>query len=392
MNRQLAPSPRPAMRFRTPGLFRWSCLALVSLASTQALAQSAPSVIVDASAIAQSYTTDDGTVTQTTVPLRASFQLARNVQMNVRTAFATAEGDDLEAISGVTDTQFGARLSGSIGKGIVDLSMTASLPTGQTALSIEQLVTASTLSLDDYAFATPSFGRGTVLAPGASVAFPISETAAVGLGAVYSIASGYTLVAFDGVDYMPGNELLLTAGLDAALGRSGLVTVEGSYVSYGEDSYREATYSPGGNLGGAVRLALGTGTVRTRWLASVRRVTEGTFTVPSARFQATVPYTRPTQSTLAVGVDWVRPGFDLGLTGGIRTYGSDDSETTSETAPVSALADQQVLLDVGLAPSLRLSPTARLRGAVTYTLAVGDEAEDAPLSGTRASVGLRMGF
>ena len=98
------------------------------------------------------------------------------------------------------------------------------------------------------------------------------------------------------------------------------------------------------------------------------------------------------QSTRAVGVAGVRPGFDLGLTGGIRTYGSDESETTSETAPVSALADQQVLLDVGLAPSLRLSPTARLRGAITYTLAVGDEAEDAPLSGTRASVGLRMGF
>ncbi|GAB5536909.1 MAG: hypothetical protein Rubg2KO_31580 [Rubricoccaceae bacterium] len=369
---------------------RGLCL-LVLFASPLATAQTAPPVIVDVSAIGQSYTTDDGTITQVTVPLRASFQIARNVSMNVRTAFATASGDGLEPLSGLTDTQVGTRFSGTVGKGIVDVSLSASLPTGQTALSLDQLATASTLSLDDYAFATPSFGRGAVLAPGISVALPVSQTAAVGMGAVYSISSEYTLVQSDEAAYMPGNELLLTAGLDATLGRIGLVTVEGSYVQYGDDSYREATYSPGGALGGTVRLALGTGPIRTRLLASARRVTDGTLSVPSTRFQATIPYTRPTQNTLALGVDVVQPGFDVGLTGGFRTYASE-AEPQSDTAPVAALANEQVLLDIGIAPSFRLSSTARLRGAVTYTRAVGEEAEDAPFSGMRASAGLRIGL
>ncbi|MEO0560160.1 MAG: hypothetical protein AAF170_18485 [Bacteroidota bacterium] len=368
------------------------CLAaFVVVASPLARAQAAPSVIVDASAIGQSYTTADGTVNQMTLPLRASVQLTPTVVMNLRTAVAAAGGDDLQTLGGLTDTQIGARLSRSVGAGIVDMSLSASLPTGQTALSLRELVTASTLSLDDYAFATPSFGRGTVLAPGISAALPVSETAAVGMGAVYSIASSYTLVQADTALYRPGNELLITAGLDAALGRIGLVTVEGSYVQYGDDRYREATFSPGGTLGGTIRLALGTGTVRTRLLASARRITDGTLDVPSARFQAIVPYTRPTQNTLLLGVDVVQPSFDIGLTGGFRTYASE-GEPQSDTAPVAALANEQVLLDVSIAPSLRLGATAQLRGTLTYTRAVGEEAEDAPFSGTRASVGLRVGF
>jgi hypothetical protein len=273
----------------------------------------------------------------------------------------------------------------------MDVSLGASLPTGKTGLSPLQLATASTLSLDDYAFATPSFGRGLVLSPGVSIALPLSETAAFGMGTVYSIASEYTLVESDDAQYAPGNELLLTAGIDATLGRTSMMTVEGSYVVYGDDAYREATYSPGGTLGGAVRLSIGGGTLRTRMLASVRRVSDGRFAVPRALFRADVPYTRPTQGTLALSVDVVRPAFDVGLTGGLRTYASD-AESPSGTAPVSALADQQVLLDVGIAPSLRLSPTARLRGALTTTRAIGREAEDAPFSGVRASMGLRVGF
>jgi len=379
------------MRLSLNALRASALLYVFGFASPWALAQTTPSVIVDASSIGQSYTTQDGTVNQVTIPLRASFTLFRNVEMNIRTAYAAANGDGLEPLSGLTDTQVGARFSGAVGKGIVDVSLSASLPTGQTALSLEQLATASTLSLDDYAFATSSFGRGTVLAPGISVALPISETTAVGIGAVYSISSEYTLIQFDSVPYVPGNELLLTAGVDAAMGRIGLVTVEGSYVQYGDDTYREATYSPGGTLGGMVRLALGTGTVRTRLLASARRVTDGTLSVPSTSFQATVPYTRPTQNTLALSVDVVHTGFTLALNGGFRTYASD-APPQNDTAPVSVLADEQVLLDIGIAPSLRLSSTARLRGALTYTRAVGEDAEDAPLSGTRASIGLRVGF
>ena len=366
--------------------------SLLGLASPLASAQRAPLVLLDASAIAQSYTTGDGTVAQVTLPLAASVRISKAIEVAYRTAFATASGDDLEMVSGLTDTQIGARFSQPIGGGIVDLSLTASLPTGQTALTLTELATASTLSLDDYAFATPSFGRGTVLLPGVSVALPLSETAAVGVGAVYSIASDYTLVALDPASYGPGNEMLLTAGLDAALGRAGLVSIEGSYTRYGDDTYREATYSPGSKLGGAVRLSLGTGTLRTRMLASVRRVTNGTFRVPEAALRVNVPYTRPTQGVLAFGIDSVQPRFDVSLTGRLRYYGSEDSESTSETAPIAALADQQVLLDAGIASSLRLSPTLRLRGGFTTTRAIGEDAEELPFSGTRVRVGLRVGF
>lgn len=365
-------------------------LGLLGIVSPLAFAQSSPQVLIDASAIAQSYTTDDGTVQQTTIPLRASVRVSRSIEVQYRTAFATADGDGLETVSGLTDTQIGARFSQPVGRGVLDLSLTTSLPTGQTSLTLAELATASTLSIDDYAFATPSFGRGMVVAPGVSVALPVGETTALGLGAVYSVASDYTLVALDPEPYAPGDELLLTAGLDAAFGRSGLVTVEGSFTRYGEDAYREATYQPGSMVSGAIRVAMGSGPVRTRALASLRRVTDGTFDVPDAALRVAVPYTRPTQAALGLGVDVVQSQFGVSLTGGLRYLGSE--ETPNEDAPISALADQQVLLDWSLAPTLRLSPTAHLRASLTATRAIGEDAEDAPLSGTRASVGLRVGF
>lgn len=365
-------------------------VGLLGIASPLALAQSPPQVLVDASAIAQTYTTDDGAIQQVTVPLRASVRVSRAIEVEYRTAVATAHGDGLKTVSGLTDTQIGARFSQPVGRGVLDLSLTTSLPTGQTSLTLDELATASTLSIDDYAFATPSFGRGMVVAPGVSVALPIGETAALGLGAVYSVASDYTLVALDPEAYAPGDELLLTAGVDAAFGRRGLVSVEGTFTRYGKDAYREATYQPGSMISGAVRLAMGTGIIRTRAFASIRQVTDGTFNVPSAPLRVTVPYTRPTQATLGLGVDMERSQFAVSLTGGLRYLGSEG--TPNEGAPISALADQQVLLDIGMAPSLRLSPTAQLRASFTATRAIGEGAEDAPLSGTRASVGLRVGI
>ena len=374
------------MRALLPTLLAATALAAAPL-DARAQASPAPRVVVDVAALSQSYATgEDQSVAEVSVPLSIAAAVTPRLGLSARTAYASVTGDGLATLSGLADTQLGASWEQPVGGGILDLSLSLNVPTGQTALTEEQFATSATLALDDYAFAVPTLGRGLVLSPALAVALPLGDALAVGAGAAYASSSSFTLFASDTSAYTPAAETILTAGLDASLGGASSFTLEGSYVTYGEDRYRGTAFRPGDKLAASLRLALGSGTVRSHVVARYRQVSEGEIAT-----RGPVAYLRPTQAQVALGIDVVRPGVEVGLVSGLRYYGTL-SEATSASAFATALADQQVLLDLGLAPTVRLGASAALRGSVTYTLGVAEAAGAAPLTGLRIGGGVSVGI
>ncbi|GAB5537290.1 MAG: hypothetical protein Rubg2KO_35390 [Rubricoccaceae bacterium] len=360
-------------------------VAVVLAISVSASAQTDPRVVVEVGAIAQDYPTGtDQTISELTIPVRASAAVISGLEVSARTTYASVSGDDLESLSGIGDTQLGANFRQPVGGGLVDLSLMLSLPTGQTALSEEQFATASVLALDDYAFALPSFGQGMVFAPGLTIAVPVGSGLAFGGGVSYSMSSDYTPFADASSTYTPADETILTGGLDASLGGDSRFTLEGSYVLYGDDTFEGETFSPGDKVAGRMRLALGSGAVRGSFLARYRQVGDGTIGTPLRP----VTYLRPNQAQVALGLSFVQSMFDIGISSGVRFYGSiDDIENASRE---TALAGQQVLLDLTASPTVRISPNATLMGSFTYTRGLGEEFGASPFTGTRAGAGVRV--
>ena len=378
------------MPFPLMTVFSKASARLLVLASALALtvpvsAQTDPRVVVEVGAIAQDYPTGtDLTVSELTIPVRAAVAVIPGVEVSARTAYASVSGDGLESLSGIGDTQLGANVRRPVGGGLVDLSLMVSLPTGQTALSEDQFATASVLALDDYAFALPTFGQGTVIAPGLTLAIPVGSGLALGVGASYSMASGYTPFADASSTYTPADETILTGGLDASLGGASRFTLEGSYVLYGQDTFGDETFSPGDKVAGRMRLALGSGAVRGSFLARYRQVGDGTIGTPLRP----VTYLRPNQGQLALGLSFVQPMFDIGVSSGLRYYGS--IEDAVDNPFESSLSGQQVLLDLTASPTVQIGDMASLMGSFTYTMGVAESAGASPFTGYRAGAGLRV--
>lgn len=362
-------------------------VALVVLA-LPARTQPDPRAVVEVGAVAQSYPNgDDATISELTIPVHAAVMAVPGyLELSVRTAYGSVSGDGLESLSGLSDTQVGANVRRPVGGGLVDLSLTASLPTGQSALTEEQFATASVLALDDYAFALPSLGQGLVIAPGLTIAMPVGSGLALGVGASYTLSSAYTPFV-DGGEYTPADETILTAGLDASLGGASRFTLEGSYVTYGQDTFGDETFSPGDKLAGRLRLALGSGAVRGSFLARYRQVGDGTIGAPVRP----VTYLRPNQAQIALGLTFVQPAFEVGVSSGVRYYGSFDDAANAANFE-SSLSGQQVLLDLAASPSVQVGANARLTGTFTYSLGIAETAGASPFSGFRAGGGVRVGI
>lgn len=373
--------------FALPTAVRHSAVLLAFVAAA-ASAQPAPRVVVEAGAVSQRYSTgDDQSVSEVSVPVGVVASVLPGVELRLRTVYASVSGDGLESLSGLGDTQMGIGLRRDLGGALVDLALTTSLPTGQTALTDQQFATSATLALDDFAFALPSLGQGTILSPGLTLAVPVGQSLALGVGAAYSARSAYTLFADDTSAYSPADEVILTAGFDAAFGRGSTFTLEGSYVTYGDDGYAGETFSPGDKLAATMRISNGAGAVRSSLLARYRHVADGA-AGPSAR---PVAYLRPSQAQIALGLALVQEAFDVGLSIGARYYGSiSDVADAIEISEV--LAEQQLLLDLGIAPAVALGPNAELQGAFTYTLGLAEATGGSPLSGYRVGGSVRVGF
>lgn len=370
---------------------------LFALVTAGVAAQPSPRVVVEAGAVSQSYSTgEEQSVSEVVVPISAAAEVVPGLSVGVQAVYATVSGDGLESLSGLGDTQLSVGYRRPLGAAIVDLLVATSLPTGQTALTVEQFATSAALAVDDFAFALPTLGQGAVVSPGIALAVPAGEGMAIGFGAAYSARSAYTLFADDTSAYAPANEVILTAGVDASIGGASSFRLEGSYVLYGDDGYRGQTFSPGDRAVVTMLADLAGRYVRSQILARYRHVFDGA--IGEEALSRPVAYLRPSQAKVAVSLGFGPETAEVALSAGARYYGtgvgfygSDSVEDIVRSAP-AALAEQQVLVDLGVAPRFAVGANALVRGSFVYTLGVAEAIGAPALTGYRVGASVRVGF
>lgn len=347
------------MRIRL--VFLFAALAFTPAAFAQDgslfLSSQRPPVQLRTDVVYQEYTQDDVSVSEVSVPVSLTLPIGRSFGVSVVAHQANVSGDSLESVSGITDVQVGLSYVVRLGVGTVVLNLGANLPSGKRELTPPEFATTILLSQHYYSFQVPGFGQGFNVAPGFVWAFPLAENVTAGVGAAYQYRGPYRpLSTLDG-EYDPGDEVLLTGGLDVRASATTNVSADVTYTLYASDSFgEEETFDPGDKVivTGQVRSLLGPNDIRI-----------------VARYRSVGKSTLPAELSL--------PDDELRLLPAQILLQGTFHRTLSSAFTLGALArarlfDENVLfesaslIDLGLLPAVAISPQVTVQARGIYTL------------------------
>lgn len=186
-------------------------------------------------ALYQNYEEDGLSVDQISFPLSIVAPLGPSMNLTVSARHATASGDSLESLAGLSDTQVSLGYARSIGNSSLIFSLGLNLPSGKRELSSDEFQTLVLISQTAFDFRVPSLGQGFGASPAVTLALPVSSDLVLGLGASYRVRGGFKPIEGMEIDYTPGNELLLTTGLDSRLGQDTSLSIDATYTRYAAD-------------------------------------------------------------------------------------------------------------------------------------------------------------
>jgi len=332
------------------------------------LSSQQPPVRISIEGLYQNYSNDDGDISEFSIPLSMSVPLGRSLGLSLIAHQASATGDSLESVSGLSDVQVGLSYYQRVGQGSIVLSLGANLPSGKRELTTDEFETSIFLSQHFFNFRVPGFGQGFNLSPGIVAAFPVSENAVLGVGMSYQYKGSYKPTEGLQDDYTPGDEILLTGGFDVRAGATSNLSADVTYTLYGSDTLGDQdVYSSGDKV-----------TATVQWLnylgVNVLRLV--------ARYRSQSKSSRPAVSgaadeelrTLPAQV-WLRgsyrhrlsPTVHVGVLAQARLFGDTDA-SVGNTPFGPELFESKTLFDVGLTPEFSLSDTVALRVRFLYTL------------------------
>jgi len=178
---------------------------------------------------------DDGTnqLSEMSMPIFVYVPLGENLSMSLRGSQASIRSDMSPELGGMTDTQI--NLSHYLESSKIVLHAGVNLPTGKKELTLEEFETSYLISLNRYNFQVHSFGQGLNVSPGLSWALPLSETVVFGLGASYQYRGPFKPFEKMTGRYDPGDEILLTGGLDFRLSETSTFSTDVIFTSFGID-------------------------------------------------------------------------------------------------------------------------------------------------------------
>lgn len=187
---------------------------------------------------------DTTRLAQWSFPVSVSVPITRSADLSVRTSYASSHGDGGEAIRRVSDTQFAVSYSRPVGAGHAVAGLGANIP-GSVASTPEEVATAFLFGQGFYEFRTTVAGSGLGVAPSLAWAVPVTARLAVGAGVSYQYRGAFEPRSNVDDPYNPGDELLLTAGVDYRLGLTSSIALDASYVRYGTDTWGDVRYETG---------------------------------------------------------------------------------------------------------------------------------------------------
>ena len=302
----------------------------------------------------QHWSLADGEIglTEASSALEMSAPLSEDLDLSLWTARGAVSGD-IAGISGFTDTQIG--LTYSVVPRSVVASLGINLPSGGKEFSTDELATARLLSNTMFDFQIRTFGQGWNVNPGITWAFLLSPRFIAGVGASYQYKGPFRALAFVS-DYKPGNEGLVTAGLDYQLSPWSVLSADLLYTAYGKDMIGSREVFAAGSMAtvslqlvtdfGRNQLAL-LGRYRTKAKSEVaigsRLIDDGIKLIPN-EFDAGARYRRVFSSAVAMNLQL-------------------DIRTSEETDnPYSGMT----LYGGGFLPEFSLSSAVALTGRLLY--------------------------
>ncbi len=311
--------------------------------------------------------TDQGSVAESSFPVGVVAPIGSHFSMSVQAGYAIVTGAEVEALSGLSDVQASLAYAARLGDASLVASLAANLPSGKQELTSEEFETSILLGNNYYDFRVPSLGQGLNIVPGVTWAVPISEVLVVGLGIAYQVKGAYTPLQ-EGETYYPGNEILLTGGVDYRLSRTGALSGDMSYTMYGADKWGAMSYTAGDKITASAQYLglFGFNEVRllTRYRTRAKSDVPGSagtvFELPS-HWEAAASY------RARVGRSY------LGAATRLNIFGA------SSTA-IGVAREGLTLVEVRLLPALTLSPSMSVPVQLGYTLG--------SLSGFEAGIGL----
>jgi hypothetical protein len=331
-----------------------------------------PPVQVTTGAVYQRYEDDDVDLAQLVVPFTAFVPVMPDVGLSVRAWYASADGSEIASLSGIADAQVALSYHRAVGTGSVVGSLSVNLPSGDAAMAAEEVETAFLIGQGFYDFHVPTLGQGFNVAPGLTYAFPVGERLALGAGASYQYRGSFEPRSDVDDAYDPGDELLLTAGLDYRLAEASTLALDASYVHYGDDAFGDLTYTPGDAFAVTAQWTGAAGAHEVRVLGRARHRTDSTIPPETAALLG-LDAAIPTQARLLGHVRFgLGPRFHLGALAQGRYYA--ESEVFAE----------KTLFDVGVVPEYEVYPGLTLNARLGATL--GD------LQGVEAGAGLAWGL
>lgn len=369
----LSMPPRTPMKYFLPLLL----LLLPQVAHAQSasalLAGQRQPLQVTVVPVYQAYTLYEQTTTEISVPVTLFVPIRRNWGVSVRAAWAQVSGDGVTDLSGITDAQTYVSYYQPLGKGSIVLGMGLNLPSGKQQLTQEEFATLALLSRNAYNFQTPSFGLGLGFSPSFTLAYPIGEGLAVGVGAAYQYRGGFVPLENMPDPYDPGDEILVTGGFDARLSRTVSLVADVTYTMYDIDTVGEAeVFEAGDKLVTTVQLRHRGVRTQSWLLARYRSRAKSSLAVAEGTLVEEAEKVLPNQADVMAGFRTVlAPSFAVGLRAEVRHF--------DETM---ALPGVQTIY--GLGGTVEVIATPQLRIPARFVYQGGD------ISGIEVGVGLHV--
>ena len=185
----------------------------------------------------QYYQTDnDRVLTELSSWLVTVVPVTQQLTVQARAGYARMGGDGLTQIRGPTDVAGQVTYAQEVGEGSVVFSVAANVPTGKQELTEDELQTTRPISQNFYDFRVTSFSRGLSISPQVTVAYPITDRLAVGIGGGYQYQGGFRPQASLESDYVPGDGIGINGGADYKVTPSSALGLDLAYRRYGSDT------------------------------------------------------------------------------------------------------------------------------------------------------------
>jgi len=310
-----------------------------------------------------------------TVPFAGRADLSGRATLTISGAWArgqlNASSGDQRTVAGLTDTEVRA----TVGTDAVRFTAIALLPTGHSTLGADEADVAGAVAADLLPFRISNWGTGGGFGGSVAVARSFGNASA-------GVSVGYVLTReFEPVDdqsdfvYRPGNQLHVTAALDAGFGTAGKGALRLSFQRFDTDLANDANlYQAGNRIQASASYSFAAGPRASAILfAGLHHRDEGEFQASTRITPALDIVMAGIGVRLPAGRGVLQPSLELRV-----TSGTDDA-STGYSAGIGATAEWP-------AGPATFAPTLRLRTGKASTVA------DAVSTWTGAELGFAIRF